>query len=234
MKSDRTTGQHPPRLSEWLIRQFTWREDRESLVDNFLEEYEHLLSTRGKIPARWWYRVHALRSVVPCIRFETKWSLIMLKNYLKIAWRTIQRHKAYSFINIFGLAVGMAVCTLIFLWVKDELHYDRFHQHSDRLYRVVMEVQGVWWTGAPQPAITLSRWWPIQLSMVWLVRAAGDWHPPKRRQTANNAVLTTVVIGLEVIWTSDQPGKDLASCREGPCQMASRIAQISRCWWDAQ
>lgn len=50
----------------------------------------------------------------------------MLKNYLKIAFRNLWRQKAFSFINIMGLAVGMAACFLIFLYVSFELSYDSF------------------------------------------------------------------------------------------------------------
>ncbi|HUU05958.1 MAG TPA: ABC transporter permease [Patescibacteria group bacterium] len=64
----------------------------------------------------------------------------MLKNYLKIAWRNISRHKGYSFINIFGLAVGMAACLLIYLFVRQELNFDRFHDRANRIFRVAMEV----------------------------------------------------------------------------------------------
>ena len=60
----------------------------------------------------------------------------MIKNYLTIALRSIHRHKGYSAINIIGLAVGMAACILIMLWVHDELSYDRFHKNIDFLYRV--------------------------------------------------------------------------------------------------
>jgi len=63
----------------------------------------------------------------------------MLKNYIKIAIRNIVRQKAYSLINIVGLAVGMACCIIIMLWVSDELTYDRFHQNADRIYRVASE-----------------------------------------------------------------------------------------------
>jgi hypothetical protein len=60
----------------------------------------------------------------------------MLKNYLMVALRTLARHKTYSLINIFGLAVGMAVFILIALWVADELSYDKFHKDVDHIYRV--------------------------------------------------------------------------------------------------
>lgn len=64
---------------------------------------------------------------------------MMIKNYLRVAFRHILRHKGYSGINIFGLAVGMACCFLIFLWVQTELSYDRFHQHAARLGRIITQ-----------------------------------------------------------------------------------------------
>jgi len=63
--------------------------------------------------------------------------IAMLKNYLKIALRNLLRHKSYSLINIAGLAIGMACCWLILLFVHDELTYDRFHEHTGRIYRLV-------------------------------------------------------------------------------------------------
>jgi predicted permease len=62
----------------------------------------------------------------------------MLKNYLKIALRSILRHKAYSIINISGLAIGMASSILILLWVQNELSYDRWHRHADQIYRITL------------------------------------------------------------------------------------------------
>ncbi len=60
----------------------------------------------------------------------------MFKNYLKITWRNIMRHKAYSAINIAGLAIGIAACLLIFQYVSFEMSYEDFQQNSDRIYRV--------------------------------------------------------------------------------------------------
>lgn len=64
----------------------------------------------------------------------------MLRNYFKIAFRNLVRFKAYSAINITGLAVGMACCILILLYVFDELSYDRFHENSDRIYRIGIDI----------------------------------------------------------------------------------------------
>lgn len=64
----------------------------------------------------------------------------MLKNYLKIALRTLSRHKLFSFINIFGLALSMSVCMIVMIRIKDQLSYDSFHPHANRTYRILSEV----------------------------------------------------------------------------------------------
>jgi putative ABC transport system permease protein len=60
----------------------------------------------------------------------------VIKNHLKIAVRNLLKYKVYSFINILGLAIGMACCILILLYIQDELSYDRFHENAHRIFRV--------------------------------------------------------------------------------------------------
>src|SRR6476661_9343940 len=60
----------------------------------------------------------------------------MIKNYFKIAWRNIKRQKAYSGINIFGLAIGIAGCLLILQYVSFELSYENFQVNKNRIYRI--------------------------------------------------------------------------------------------------
>ncbi len=62
----------------------------------------------------------------------------MLLNYIKLAFRNIYRQKFYAAINILGLAIGLAICLLILLFVKDELSYDQHHANADRIYRMNM------------------------------------------------------------------------------------------------
>jgi len=61
----------------------------------------------------------------------------MFKNYLKIAFRNLLKHKSYATINILGLAIGLACCFLILLFIFNELSYDRYHTKADQIYRVV-------------------------------------------------------------------------------------------------
>lgn len=66
-----------------------------------------------------------------------KETAIMIKNYLKIAWRNLSRNKIFSLINVGGLAVGMGVAILIALWVYDELSFDQYHPNYRRIAQVM-------------------------------------------------------------------------------------------------
>ena len=72
---------------------------------------------------------------------ELLWRFSMLKNYLKIALRNARRHPGYSAINVGGLAIGMACCLLIALYVHEELSYDRHHPAYERVYRIANDIQ---------------------------------------------------------------------------------------------
>ena len=63
----------------------------------------------------------------------------MLKNYFKTAWRNLMKHKTFSFINIAGLSIGIAVCFIIMMYVQNELSFDRFNKKADRIVRVVFK-----------------------------------------------------------------------------------------------
>ena len=60
----------------------------------------------------------------------------MIKNYFKTAWRNLLRGKSFSFINIAGLAIGMAGAMLILLWLHNEISFDKFHTNKNNLYQV--------------------------------------------------------------------------------------------------
>src|ERR1044072_3288693 len=65
----------------------------------------------------------------------------MIKNYFKTAFRNLWRNKTFSVIKILGLAIGLAVCMLIFLYTKDELSYDQFHKNKARILRIIQNLK---------------------------------------------------------------------------------------------
>ena len=83
----------------------------------------------------------------------------MFRNYLTVGIRNLLRHKGYSSINVLGLAIGIACCILILLYVQDELSYDRYHEKHDRIYRLA---ESATIAGRPiEAAVTPPPWAPV-------------------------------------------------------------------------
>ena len=102
----------------------------------------------------------------------------MFRNFLKVAIRNLWKNKAFSIINIAGLSVGLAVCLLIILYVKDELSYDKFYAQSENIYRIDADISfnGTQFTSAVSPAPvapTLKKDWP-QIVQYTRLRNFGD------------------------------------------------------------
>jgi putative ABC transport system permease protein len=126
----------PPRLAVWLVKRLDRYRINHAIIDDMQEVFTRIWRERGYIVACLWYWGQCLDAVTKDILFNLRWRFIMLKNYLKTAWRNIKSNKAYSFINIGGLAVGMAAFILIALFVQYELSFDRHYENADSIYRI--------------------------------------------------------------------------------------------------
>lgn len=78
----------------------------------------------------------------------------MFKNYLKIAFRNLRKNPTYSFINIFGLAIGLSCFIIIMGYIHYEISFDQFHEKADRTYRVVVEQSDNFYLGTNHFAVT--------------------------------------------------------------------------------
>ncbi|MFC1565030.1 ABC transporter permease [candidate division KSB1 bacterium] len=125
------------RLFEKLLTIFSKKRDRDSILNDFEEIYFDISEQKGRFYAAAWSFAQVLRSLPPAFMNFIYWSIVMFKNYFKITFRSIRRYKGYSFINISGLAVGMACCIITLLWVRFELSYNNFHENVDDLYRII-------------------------------------------------------------------------------------------------
>ena len=125
-----------PRLASWIIKNLLPDYLGDTAVGDYEELYIRQVEQGSVLIARIWL----WRQIFSALQFSFFWGVVMLKNYIKVAFRNMRRHKGFSFINIAGLAVGMACAMLIFLWVQDELSYDRFHKDVEDIYRVAREV----------------------------------------------------------------------------------------------
>lgn len=75
------------------------------------------------------------------VQSDTSKTTVMLRNYFTIALRNLKKHRFYTMINVLGLAIGIASCLIIVLYINNELSYDRHHQDADRIYRVNCEIK---------------------------------------------------------------------------------------------
>ncbi|MFC2168263.1 ABC transporter permease [Acidobacteriota bacterium] len=132
----------PPVVSLWLLKRMSRDCDRKTVQSDFTEIYEEVMAESGGFRAICWYWLQFIRSIPMLVLNQIFWGYVMLKNYFKITFRNILRHKLYSAINIIGLSVGMFCFLLIFLWVNYEKSYDRYHDNSKDLYQVVYEYHG--------------------------------------------------------------------------------------------
>ncbi|MFA9455085.1 MAG: ABC transporter permease, partial [Candidatus Aminicenantaceae bacterium] len=123
--------------------------NQHSIVEDFQETHSEISHSEGRRRANRWYWACTLKSVPEYLKVVVAWKAVMLKNYLKIAFRNLWGRKLFSFINVFGLAMGLSICFIIFLWVNQELSYDDFHENADRIYRVERRI----WRDSLQ-----SRW----------------------------------------------------------------------------
>jgi putative ABC transport system permease protein len=98
----------------------------------------------------------------------------MLRNYLKIAFRNLVHNKVYSLVNVLGLAIGITTCTLISMYVIDEVSYDKHHADVDRIYRIASEVAGTKWVALSAPSAGgLKKDFPEVEQVTRLLRVPG-------------------------------------------------------------
>jgi len=129
-----------PKIARWILSTTNRKSNRENVLGDFEEFYVQIEKDSGILAAKLWYWKQALISVPKFIYSSFYWGVDMFKNHMKIAWRNIQRQKLFSFINIFGLGIGIATCMVIYLWIQNELSYDTFHSKADRIYRIEREL----------------------------------------------------------------------------------------------
>jgi putative ABC transport system permease protein len=135
-----TTRFHPPpKIAQWIMHRFLPRNEQVYLRGDFDEIYNSVFDEMGRAAANRWYWFQLVQSLPQIILNSIYWSLVMFKNYLKITFRNLKRHKGYSLINIAGLSVGMACFILILLFAMYEFSYESHHQNANRIYRVNVE-----------------------------------------------------------------------------------------------
>lgn len=123
---------NPPRLAAWILARLSGS----SVVGDYEEIYREIALESGIRAARSWYFSQVLKSVPMFLTNLIFGGTHMLNNYIKLAYRNILRHKRYAFLNIIGLAVGLAACLIMASYVIHELSFETMHSNRDRIFRI--------------------------------------------------------------------------------------------------
>ncbi|HEJ84049.1 MAG TPA: ABC transporter permease, partial [Desulfobacteraceae bacterium] len=130
-----------PKIFQRVLIRLSVFEHMFSITGDFESEYAEIHRARGSFLAFLWLFWSTMQAVYYYSFLSLYWSTVMFKNYLKVAFRTLQRNKLFSVINITGLVIGLTCAVLLTLWIQDEVNYDRFHKDIDRIYLTAAHVK---------------------------------------------------------------------------------------------
>jgi len=130
----------PPRLAVWLLHHSISPNIRYGAMGDFEQVFEETAETAGLGAARRWYWRQAIRSLPFFISDTLFWSVIMLKNFLRVALRNLYKNKASSFVNIFGLSLAVGTAITAFLFIEHQVTTDWFHTNGENIFLVENEI----------------------------------------------------------------------------------------------
>lgn len=129
-------SKNPPRIATSILRWILPLKDQTYLLGDYEESFQRKFQEKGALLASLWYWGQLIHTAPEYLLESFYWRLIIFTNYFKIASRYIVRQKLYSAINILGLAIGLACCIWISLYVINEVTYDTFHSNINSIYRI--------------------------------------------------------------------------------------------------
>lgn len=137
----------PPRFAVRFFKSFCTDHLSDAILGDLIELYDQRRKRMSKLKADILFVFNVVQFLQPfAIKKRTPYTQInqyaMLKNYVKIAWRNMNRQKMYTAITVGGFALGLATCLLIFLFIRDEVSYDKHYVNGDRLFRIYNHYQG--------------------------------------------------------------------------------------------
>ncbi|MFC1563376.1 ABC transporter permease [candidate division KSB1 bacterium] len=133
-----------PRFGQYLLKKSLSHGYGRNIIGDFEEEYKRIYVRDGRFVSTIWYWSNILKSLPAFIVNSFFWGSAMFKNYLKSAIRNFNKNRVNSAINLFGLSLGIASCILIFLFIRNEITYDSFHDEHEDIYLITRKVEGQW------------------------------------------------------------------------------------------
>ena len=149
----------PPKIFLQFLEKFCPPELLEGIEGDLVEQFYINIKIHGSSRAKRKFAWGVLRFFRFAILTRNKFRkrstrVMMVGNYFKVAIRNMQKRKLYSFINAFGLSIGIAFCMLIWLFIQDELSFDQFHENKNDIYRIERIGFNAW-----SPGLTENERW---------------------------------------------------------------------------
>jgi len=142
-----------PKIANWILKKTISKDIQDGALGDFDEIYYGVSEEEGLFKAKLWYWSQVAKSLPSFLLDSVHWRVGMLKNYLKITLRNIQKNKIHYFINITGFSIGLIVFIFIASYVLNEVNHDGFHENRDRIYQIGTG----WHNGTPGPMAELLR-----------------------------------------------------------------------------
>lgn len=166
MKTEKTES--PPDWTLRFLQGFCPTKLYEGIEGDLLEQFDADVQAVGLKKAKRRFVWHVVKFLRPGILLRNRFTLniinaVMIGNYFKVASRNIQKRKFYSFINAFGLSIGLAFCMLITLYIQDEKEFDQFHVNKNNIYRIEEKSFDTWKYDSPDP-YRRSAWIQVGLA----------------------------------------------------------------------
>lgn len=127
----------PPGIPSLFLNLLIRSDMRQFVLGDFDEAYAEMVETLGRHRADIWYWKHFLRSLPKIFLDTSRWRIEMFRNYLITALRNMKRQKLFSLINVVGFSIALMVCLWIYMFIREEFSFDRFHKNGDSIYSVV-------------------------------------------------------------------------------------------------
>ncbi len=133
---NKTKYHYPPRLAEWLLNRINSEKRSVTFLGDLGEIYNEMFEGSGIFRAWIWYWFQVFVCIFMRIINAVYWSKAMFKSYLKITIRTLMKNKVFSVINISGIALSIAICLIIIIYIRDWRSADLFHANKNRIFRI--------------------------------------------------------------------------------------------------
>ncbi|MCP4613065.1 MAG: FtsX-like permease family protein [Planctomycetes bacterium] len=132
---------NPLRFTQWVLEKILPSDEHYEKAGDLEEGFFLKIEEKGNIHAKAWLWMQTIKILPVLLNEKLFRSSLMFKNYILISLRNFTKNKGFTFLNLSGLAIGLASCILILMYIFDELSYDKYHENAENIYRLETDLK---------------------------------------------------------------------------------------------